>query len=181
MTKSNFYFAYGSNLDSADLGQRCSKERWMFPLGRSVSRGRAIDVELCFDYMSKSRKGGVLNLRDRLGQVVDGQLFEVAEGGWDVLDKKEGAPTSYERVPVPVCCDNGEMVTAVTYTVVPNRRHPDGYVKPGPDYVDIVRRGRESFGLDILQLEQAAVGETPELQLDGLFVYGTLMRKVSKQ
>jgi gamma-glutamylcyclotransferase (GGCT)/AIG2-like uncharacterized protein YtfP len=127
--------------------------------------------------MSKSRKGGVLNLRDRLGQVVDGQLFEVAEGGWDVLDKKEGAPTSYERVPVPVCCDNGEMVTAVTYTVVPNRRHPDGYVKPGPDYVDIVRRGRESFGLDILQLEQAAVGETPELQLDGLFVYGTLMRK----
>ena len=176
MDRSPLYFGYGSNLDSADLDQRCREEGWIFPLGRGVSRGRVLDVELCFDYESSSREGGALNLRPRLGQVVDGQLFEVSEGGWDVLDKKEGVPKYYERVPVYVCCDNGEMITAVTYTVVPDRRQ-DGYVQPRSDYVDIVRRGRESFGLDVLQFEQAAVGETPELALDGLFVYGTLMRK----
>ena len=177
MDRSPLYFGYGSNLDRADLDQWCEKKRLMFPLGRSVSRGRALDVELCFDYRSSSREGGALNLRTRLGQVVDGQLFEVAEGGWDVLDKKEGAPKYYERVPVHVYCDNGETITAVTYTVVSDRRHSDGYVQPRSDYDDIVRRGRESFGLDVLQFEQAAVGETPELALDGLFVYGTLMRK----
>ena len=176
MDGTSLYFGYGSNLDSADLGQWCARKQTVFPLGRSIGRGRALDVELCFDYKSISREAGALNLRHRVGQVVDGQLFEVAAGGWDVLDKKEGAPNYYERVPVHVCCDNGELVTAATYTVVPDRRHPDGYVTPRSDYVDIVRRGRESFGLDISQCEQAARGETPELALDGVFVYGTLMR-----
>lgn len=175
VNRSPLYFGYGSNLNRDDLDQWCSAKGGMFPFDRSVRSGRALDVELCFDYKSISREAGALNLRRRLGQVVDGQLFEVAEGGWDVLDKKEGAPNYYERVPVHVCCDNSEMVTAVTYTVVPKRR--DGYVKPRSDYLDIVRRGRESFGLDIRQFEQAAAGETPELALDGLFVYGTLMRK----
>ena len=176
MDRSFLYFGYGSNLDKADLHQWCARHRShpKFPLGRSV-RGRALDVELCFDYRSPSREAGALNLRHRLGQVVDGQLFEVVEGGWEVLDKKEGAPNYYERVPVQVCRANGEVVTAVTYTVVPERR--EAYVKPRPDYVDIVRRGRESHKLDVRQFEQAAVGETSELDLDGLFVYGTLMRQ----
>ena len=177
MDENPLYFGYGSNLDSIDLREWCVRERKVFPVARSVGSGRALDVDLCFDYESMSRGGGVLNLRHRLGQVVDGQLFEVAEGGWNVLDSKEGAPNCYERVPVHVCRDNGELVTAVTYTVVPGRRHPDGYVKPPSDYVDIVRRGRESFGLEVEQLEQAATGERPELAIHAVFVYGTLMRR----
>ena len=177
MNQSSLYFCYGSNLNSTDLHQWCDRKQRMFPLGRHVGSGRALDVELCFDYKSGSRQGGVLDLRDRRGQVVDGQLFEVAEDGWDVLDQKEGVATRcYERVPVHVCCDKGKIVRAVTYRVVPERRHSDGYVEPRSDYVDIVRRGRESCGLDLRQFEQVAAGETPALALDGLFVYGTLMR-----
>ena len=169
VTNPKLYFAYGSNLDLDDLRLWCKNENQPFPLkiGYDVARARALGVELSFSYRSSSRNGGVLDLKEREGQVVDGMLFEVVEHGWEVLDRKEGAPHCYERVPVNVCCDNDEMATVSTYTVVPSRRDPDGYVRPTKDYMEIVRRGRQSFGLDVRQLELVHKGETPALPANG--------------
>src|SRR5271168_2880219 len=89
------YFAYGSNLDNTDWAAWCTRNG--FDPGCIQAIGPAVlpDVELVFDYHSQGRCGGVLNLRPRLGQCVDGMLFEVSDEGNEALDAKEGAPYVY--------------------------------------------------------------------------------------
>ena len=61
-------------------------------------------------------------------------LFEVDNEGWDALDKKEGAPSVYERVAVEVLNERGESLKAVTYAVCKARK--EAFVKPDPGYVE---------------------------------------------
>ncbi len=148
MDRDVLYFGYGSNLDAPDLERWCKTEGAAFPLGRSLGSARIPDVELCFDYESSRRNGGALDLRPCVGQVVEGQLFEVNEEGWEVLDRKEGVPSNcYERSAVHVLRDTGELVEALTYTVLPRRRRE--FVAPNADYIKVVRDGLRSFGLAV--------------------------------
>lgn len=173
--RSRCYFAYGSNLNADDLRGWCERKRLRgTPLGRCRGVARLPDRELCFNYYSDGREGGALNLRQRTGQIVEGVLFEVDTRGRGVLDQKEGAPRYYERVPVHVFDDEGRGVEAFTYTVV--QEDPRGFVKPTPAYVEIVREGLKAFGLCSSQLDAAAADAPVPLALDGVFVYGTLMR-----
>ena len=173
--KSPLYFAYGSNLNHADLENWCQRKHVArTPLGRSRGTALLPDMELCFDH-SHSRQGGALDLRPRKGQLVEGWLYEVDDAGWLLLDEKEGAPSYYERVPVHVFDDSGAIVKAVTYTTVAGRRQ--GFVQPTPDYVTVVREGLENRDLSTVALEAAADDEVAPVSLDGIFVYGTLMRR----
>ena len=175
MDRDVLYFGYGSNLDAPDLERWCKTQGAAFPLGRSVGSARIPDMELCFDYESSRRKAGALDLRPRVGQVVEGQLFEVNDGGWDVLDIKEGVPSNcYERSAMHVLRDTGELVEAITYTVLPRRRRE--FVAPNADYIKVVRDGLQAFGLAVDQLEAASRDQPVPLVVDALFVYGTLMR-----
>ena len=175
MDRDVLYFGYGSNLDAPDLERWCKTQGAAFPLGRSVGSARIPDMELCFDYESSRRKAGALDLRPRVGQVVEGQLFEVNDGGWEVLDFKEGVPSNcYERSAMHVIRDTGELVEAITYTVLPRRRRE--FVAPNADYIKVVRDGLQAFGLAVDQFEAASRDQPVPLVVDALFVYGTLMR-----
>ena len=169
------YFAYGSNLNVDDLQNWC-RGQGLSNTALRCSRGvaRLADNELIFDYYSERRRGGVLNLRPRIGQIVEGVLFEVDVYGRDALDRKEGVPTCYERVPVHVFDGEGMSVDAFTYRVPPERC--GDFVKPTAAYLETVRSGLETFGLCTRQLEAAAADTAAPFALDGVFVYGTLMR-----
>jgi len=169
------YFAYGSNLNADDLRDWSERQGVDSGLLRSC-RGvaRLADSELRFDYYSERRQGGVLNLHPRKGQLVEGVLFELDASERHALERKEWVPTCYERIPVQVFDGTGMTVDAFTYRVPPVRC--GGFAKPSVAYLETVRTGLERFGLCTRQLEAAAANSAAPFALDGVFVYGTLMR-----
>ena len=173
-------FAYGSNLNLKDL------ELWCQRLGRPpalmVRPGVPAylpDHELVFDYLSSSRKGGVLDLRPSVGKVVPGALFEVTEADLRTLDLKEGVPLIYRQVEKRVLLADGREFVARAYEVSPEYRLP-APVPPAPAYVEIVAAGLAAFGQDDGMLRAAARGEATPFLVTGLFVYGTLLRGGSR-
>lgn len=173
-------FAYGSNLNLRDL------ELWCQRLGRPpalmVRPGVPAylpDHEVVFDYLSSSRKGGVLDLRPSVGKIVPGALFEVTEEDLRTLDLKEGVPLIYRQVEKRVLLADGREVVARAYEVSPEYRLP-APVAPAPAYVEIVAAGLAAFGQDDGMLRAAARGEATPFLVSGLFVYGTLLRGGSR-
>lgn len=134
------------------------------------------DTEPVFHYRSSASAGGALGIRKRRGQLTPGVLFEVDARGWDLLERKERAPQDYRRRPVHVLTDCGEQIPAVTHEVAPERT--EGFVSPTSEYLETVRRGLRAFGLtDVLLTAAASASATvPPWLVDGVFVYGTLLR-----
>ncbi|WP_051261211.1 gamma-glutamylcyclotransferase [Desulfovibrio inopinatus] len=172
MTASVLYFAYGSNLDETDLRAWCGRNGVEYPLGKSHGRAWLPDMECIFDLYSKARQGGVLDIHRRVGQCVPGALFEVDVSGLAVLDRKENAPVSYQRLPVNVLLPDGRCVAAVTYQGVTPQTE---YIEPHGEYVEIVRRGLVAYDHSTVQLLASVRGTCPDIHVDRLFVYGTLM------
>ena len=137
------------------------------------------DHEVVFDYLSSSRKGGVLDLRPSVGKIVPGALFEVTEEDLRTLDLKEGVPLIYRRVEKKVLLADGREVMARAYEVAPGYRLPPP-VAPAEAYVRIVAEGLAAFGHDDRMLQAAAKGEPAPFLATGLFVYGTLLRGGSR-
>lgn len=174
------YFAYGSNLNTQDL------EKWCERMGRPCAlTGKGVpaylpDHEVVFDYLSPSRKGGVLDLRPAIGKIVPGALFEVTEENLRTLDLKEGVPLIYRRVEKRLLFADGREVQALAYEVAPEYRAP-APVPPSEKYVDLVAQGLAAFGHDDRMLQAAARGEETPFLVTGLFVYGTLLRGGSRR
>lgn len=173
-------FAYGSNLNLKDL------ELWCQRLGRPpalmVRAGVPAflpDHELVFDYLSTSRKGGVLDLRPSVGRIVPGALFEVTEEDLRTLDLKEGVPLIYRQVEKRVLLSDGREIMARAYEVSPEYRLA-APVAPAPAYVEIVAAGLAAFGHGDAMLRAAALGVPAPFLVSGLFVYGTLLRGGSR-
>lgn len=171
----HLYFAYGSNLNADDLRNWCMRKGLSSDFLKFLSVGYLPDCELVFNHYSFDRKGGVLNLRERTGQLTEGVIFEVSEEGWEILDKKEGAPGCYERRDVTALTPDGEEIEATTY-IVPPERCRKGFVAPTEEYLRVVREGLAAFGLSDRALNAAARDETLKWEVDGLFIYGTLQR-----
>ena len=175
------YFAYGSNLNAEDWRDWC--------VNRSASTCRPDDIrpvgvawlpdfELAFDLHSRTRGGGVLDIRPRVGQRVAGVLFEVLGEGWKALDRKEGAPNVYERFETEVIVPGGERLAATTYRASESKRQ--SFVKPASEYLEIVRAGLRAHGLDTAMVDAAASNAALPQEIDAVFVYGTLMRGESR-
>jgi gamma-glutamylcyclotransferase (GGCT)/AIG2-like uncharacterized protein YtfP len=172
------YFAYGSNLNRDDWHRWCDRNGFGRERLRLKTTAVLPDHDLVFSYYSGSRRGGVLDLAPRTGQIVEGAIFEVVGDGWRALDRKEGAPDCYERVD-KVCLDTeGREILVKTYRVRAERR--DEFVRPSPEYVSVVRDGLEHYGLSDAALEAAAEGQRTPWLVDALFAYGTLMRGESR-
>ena len=173
MTTHN-YFAYGSNLNAQDLQRWCREENVPYrPLKRRCV-AYLPDHELAFTFKSKRREGGVLDIRSRIGQAVAGVVFEIDDAQLAIIDRKEGAPTSYRQIKTVVLDDNGQEIPVVTYQVVEQRRQ--AFVPPSGAYVEVVRAGFQDHDLPDDMLDASAANQSPSLHTDGLFVYGTLMR-----
>ena len=178
MDRHELYFGYGSNLNEAELRTWCRRNRLVFPFrGRGV-RAFLPDMELGFNYRSSSRGGGALNLVDRFGQAVPGVLFTVVPGGWQTLDRKEGASSRsqcYDRKKVVVLLEEGRQISAVTY-IAGEGIASDSFVQPAPGYLGFVEEGLEAYGLDDSMLKHVAGNRAVPWTVAKLFAYGTLMQ-----
>ncbi|MBI1324259.1 hypothetical protein GC170_13895 [bacterium] len=170
------YFGYGSNLSELDdtiagRGQLAS-----------ICRAFVPDTALVFDRYSEARGGGVLSLSEFPGGFVEGSLFEV--NAWNELVEKEGVRRgNYIRISLPVLIrdpSTGICRQEIAQSYVTAR--PEGFVKPGGDYLHFRRQGRASHGLSCHDLDLAAAGEPGGFGGDrfAIFTYGTLCRGESR-
>jgi gamma-glutamylcyclotransferase (GGCT)/AIG2-like uncharacterized protein YtfP len=178
-----FYFAYGSNLNDGDWSRYATKAG----VDSRALRFRFVGVALLpsheprFTVHSQTRGGGVLDVVERADEAggVAGGLFEIDAGTLELLDEKEGAPHLYERRCVTVRLLVGSSLffverRAVTYAVVGWRRQ--AFVRPHATYADVVVRGLVSKGV-----HAAVPAYVTRLLLASdedrlLFVYGSLRR-----
>ena len=138
------YFAFGSNMDGAQMARRCPGST---ALGLATLRGH----RLVFRGPSRNRGGGVLSVDLSSGDEVHGVLYQVTEAHLVALDRFEGAPAWYKRVACQVSDAGGQHLAAVIY------RLPVTVVEmpPTPAYLQQVEAAFETHGLELACLIDA--------------------------
>jgi gamma-glutamylcyclotransferase (GGCT)/AIG2-like uncharacterized protein YtfP len=169
----DLYFAYGSNLNHADMKSWCHRHNQPELELELVSSAELPDHKLVFDAYSTSRNGGVLDICQSIGRCVDGVLFRVNPDQLAILDRKEGAPNFYVRRELTVIDPNGNLLTAITYQVRPERTVR--FEAPSRAYIEVVEAGYRHYGISTAKLATAA-NNRPSSAEDAFFFYGTLMR-----
>jgi cation transport regulator ChaC len=140
------YFAYGSNLNLADLDRWCRQRNAEAGFLAFWQTAWLLDHAVRFSLHSTTRRGGVLDIGEGIGQRVPGVLFHVAGPvGWDLLDQKEGVPVRYQRESITVTTEQGDRCSALTYRVSPQCQ--SGFVTPSDFYVNVVCEGLSRWGL----------------------------------
>lgn len=124
------YFAYASCMNGKSLAK--SGVRATF-LGTAALP----DYHLAFTRYSRKSRGGVADIVQRSGAVVEGVLWDVSD--FRALDKREGAPHTYRRRQVRVFFHEGQVwKRAWTYEVV--RKSTFDY-PPSPRYARLIWTG----------------------------------------
>ena len=147
------YFAYGSNLDWAQIRKRC-------PSTQPVSVAAARGYRLAFSRFSTNRQCGAADIVPSPGNEVWGMLYEIDETEIGVLDECEGflpgrprEENAYERVEIEVW-KAGMPVTSErvwTYIVV---RKLDPCPRPSAEYKRLMVGGARRWGFPAGYLEQ---------------------------
>ena len=131
-TELDCYFAYGSNMDRAQMRERC-------PLSRYVGWGWLGNHRLEYVGQSSRWGGGVATVVPHRGERVPGYLYFVTPSDLTHLDRYEGVPRIYRRKVVSVKLGDQPGVTkAYAYHRV------DGAVPrpPSPSYLDIIQNAQ---------------------------------------
>jgi cation transport regulator ChaC len=143
MLKSELAFGYGSNMDPAQMRDRCPESdlAWF--------TAKAVDWKFCFPRDSKHRKGGVGSLVSCQGRDVWGVVFAVTSRDLDRLDRFEGvkgnSPT-YRREWIEVLNKDGNRHKVWTYFAIP-KDNPAKHYPPHKDYIKLYIHGAEYFDL----------------------------------
>lgn len=113
------YFAYGVNLDAAQMRLKC-------PEARHVGKARLDDYRFCFPIWSRIRQSGLISVEPAVGERVWGVLYELSEVEFGRLDTREGydpkrspSRNSFVRVTVKVARGQGKVSDAETYVARP--------------------------------------------------------------
>jgi hypothetical protein len=138
------YFAYGSNMDPAQMRERCAGSR-----ARAI--GFLADYRLAFPRWSPRRGHAVASIEARPGASVWGVLYDMTADDWTSLHPYEGhiseghADNRYDLIRVEVVCE-ATPVTARSYIAMPDRSRRD----PGLTSVRYMRQlidGATAHGL----------------------------------
>jgi gamma-glutamylcyclotransferase len=127
------YFAYGSNMLTARIHSRCRGTK-------AIGRASLAGYTLRFDKRSSDGSAKcAIHSTSNPHDIVHGVLFEVPQAQVCRLDAAEGEGTEYERRPVRVEVENGEVVPAETYFA--KEAKIDAAAKPYDWYLDLVIAG----------------------------------------
>lgn len=173
MPEEFLYFAYGSNLNDRDWRAYCARTGTAPGVIEPIGPALLPDMQLCFDYYSQSRQGGALNIQPMRGHVVHGVLYRVSSDGWRALNRKEGAPNFYHQITCTALRPDGSSTQVITYQVTEAMRQD--FCAPTEDYRQIVAEGLQAFGLPVQALHEAADNRPPSVEINRLFIYGTLL------
>jgi len=138
------YFAYGSNMERAQMKHRCKESRFH-------STALLRDHQLIFPRRSDPWGGGVAGLKAAPGKAVEGVLYEVSEADQKILDQAEDHPKSSLRRMVTVENFAVENLKAFTYFTLGSGDYP-----PSRRYMEKLISGAEEHNLSdpyIAQLE----------------------------
>ena len=165
------YFAYGSNMCREVMLK-------VAPSAKVRDIGRLDGHRLAFTRRSTVWHAGVADIPEYPGFSVYGVLYDIQPDELKALDRKEGAPSSYQQIDVTVNTDRGP-VKAMTYTVVKPQLEE---IPPHADYLRQIIDGAEENKLpqpylDFLSYvrEQFAARERE----DGLLLAPTSDRRFS--
>ena len=124
-----FYFAYGSNMNHAQMSRRCRHSRFL-------NKAMLEDYRFIYDGFSPTRKGAVANVIQDKGHSVWGGLFEIGKDDLAALDRYEGYPENYQRQEMMVKDEHGNSFSAMVYY-----REGEKPGTPGMDYRNVVKQG----------------------------------------
>jgi gamma-glutamylcyclotransferase (GGCT)/AIG2-like uncharacterized protein YtfP len=139
MMKSELVFVYGSNMDPAQMRERCPESdlSWFI--------AEAPGWKLCFPRQSEKRKGGVGSIVEEAKSSVWGVVFTVSERDLLRLDRYEGVGSkAYKRNRIEVLDEHGQHSSAWTYFAI---SEGDKNFVPHADYIDLYVKGAKYFGL----------------------------------
>ena len=140
MHRSELVFAYGSNMDPAQMRERCPES----DLSWFIAEAR--EWRLCFPRRSDKRKGGVGSIVADKAKSVWGVVFSVSECDMKRLDRFEGVPKSYKRDHISVTDQGGGGHIVWTYFAIP-QDDPAKEYDPHEDYIGLYVKGAEYFSL----------------------------------
>ena len=138
MPATDWYFAYGSNMQNATFLQR----RRMQPL--EVTTGRLDGYRLVFDLPTGPGQRGAANLVEDRDANVWGVLYRLHAGDFERLDRSEGVPRLYAKVAVTIAATLG-LVAQAALTYVSEYRSPER--KPSVRYMGLLLEGARQHGL----------------------------------
>jgi gamma-glutamylcyclotransferase (GGCT)/AIG2-like uncharacterized protein YtfP len=130
------YFAYGSNLNKAQMRERCPACKPRFPVTLPNYR-------IAFVGWSRIRHGAVATIRPARGDKVRGAVYDVSEADLHLLDKAEGYPQTYDRIKVTVFDEDGTPYEAMTYVRVGQAEE----APPSEEYRKVIQQGYRDWGL----------------------------------
>ncbi len=126
------YFAYGSNLDLAQMKIRC-------PSSELISKGSLSGYRLTFNRYSSGWGGGVADVIQGKGSEVWGLVFELSNSDLKRLDSYEGCyndqTSLYERWKAVINTSKGQISDVWVYTVVEKQK----FVQPTLEYLQIIK------------------------------------------
>jgi gamma-glutamylcyclotransferase (GGCT)/AIG2-like uncharacterized protein YtfP len=162
MKDRKLYFAFGSNMNALQMQHRCP----------SSSRVGAASMEgVRITFCGRSKWGGGVATIEEADAVTEGVIWQLTDADIDCLDRYEGAPVVYRKVPVLVTMENGMTVEAFTY-----RKNDTTKALPSVPYLTQIMESYEAEGFDFESLLSALddIGQS-QPQMTRVFVYGSLM------
>ena len=132
-------FAYGSNLNSADLLRYTNERNQPSLAPKKICNARMKNHQLCWTTFSKTRQCGVLNVELAKDQEVWGTVFELTEEDLSVFDRKEGHPKHYRRTAVVVSDEQNHCIEVETYIAPPCME--TAFLYPSENYLTTVVDG----------------------------------------
>lgn len=130
------YFAYGSNLDVAQMRERCPDSRPMHP-------ATLPDYRLVFSGISRRwGNAGSASVMAQPGAEVAGLVYRMPPGDIATLDGYESVPTVYTRQEVRARTPEGESLAVFTYQRLDHTLNP-----PHMGYFFKIWGGYRVFGL----------------------------------
>jgi gamma-glutamylcyclotransferase (GGCT)/AIG2-like uncharacterized protein YtfP len=162
-----WYFAYGSNMDVAQMLTRNAPFTYR-------KKGRIYGQRLVFNKIADRYPGyGYANIVPQHGFEVMGVLYEINESGLLKLDEKEGVSCKhYFRSQIEVLLDDGTTVEAMVYLAHPSRVN-DGMF-PTKSYMDHLYKGLDILGdegkayLDHAYLESRVTNDAKFVALEDI-------------
>lgn len=151
-SSSHLCFAYGSNLDSGQMLERC-------PDASSVEVGFLEGFTLSFTRHSKKWNGGVADVIESPGKRVWGLVWRLSSEDLKSLDRHEGHPKSYCRREMEILLRSEKKVSAWVYEVVEKK----ALILPSDRYLSTISSSAKALGLPEDYVEfVASFGRAPK-------------------
>jgi hypothetical protein len=168
-----WYFAYGSNLNTAAVTEWCRHYGHKPPALRGGRAAVLDNYRLCFPIFNEYWGGGTADIVYDPGKYVAGAIFEVTAVEMNTLDEKIGRKVDhagrdvglYKHLKVKVApLGKHDPVEAITYTGVTVEKY---HIPPTKHYMDGVIQGAYGYGLSMmwiayLQSFSTQVGRKPK-------------------